>query len=168
MTTTATRGAVVLVCFNFHAVSVARQCRLDCYRMGTENMKRNLYAVLAWNSCGGLVRLFDVISRFDTWNTIFKILRPNRFHKNASSFCWRAVYTLNFWCDSFEWSVTRETELVRVLWWTRKLTEMNRCALLRLCKAGWNGEMVVLIAFQFCSKCRSLEVQENRCFLRCC
>jgi len=28
--------------------------------------------------------------------------------------------------------------------------------------------MVVLIAFQFCSKCRSLEVQENRCFLRCC
>ena len=32
---------------------------------------------------------------------------------------------------------------------------MNRCALLRLYKAGLNGEMVVLIASQFCSKSRS-------------
>jgi hypothetical protein len=66
MTTTATRGAVVLVCLNFHAVSVARQCRLDCYRWKLGIESEVFYAVLARNSCGGLVRVSVVISRFDT------------------------------------------------------------------------------------------------------
>lgn len=39
--------------------------------LGIEN--EVFYAVLARNSCGSLVRLSDVISRFDTLNTRFKI-----------------------------------------------------------------------------------------------
>jgi len=66
MTTTATRGAVVLVCFNFHAVSVARKCFLIVIEWELEVENEVFYAVLARNSCGGLVRLSDVISRFDT------------------------------------------------------------------------------------------------------
>lgn len=78
------------------------------WELGIEN--EAFYAVLARNSFGGLVRLSDVISRFDTRNTRFKILRRNRFPKNASSVCWCALYTLNFWrsfpvvCNAWDWS----------------------------------------------------------------
>jgi len=154
MTTTATRGAVLLVCFNFHAVSVARQCVLIVieWELGAEN--EVFYAVFARNSCGGLVHLSDVISRFDTWNTRLKILRPNRFPKNASSFYWRALFTANFWwsfpvvCNAGEWSgesivmdekVKRNESVcfITAVWSTFKWGD------------GW------LIAFQFSSKSRS-------------